>query len=205
MSFNIFEIHIQTERLDEVKEFLADWLSQTHGEKPQIEDEQDSFFPFFKKELAGLFAVSILHQNWVTVLHDSYEPPFELAGKLSAAFNCTVVQAIGQSTVDTYYLSVHQEGRMVRKIHYGEDTIGVEHEGEPFPFEQLQLKQANPEEQFFDYEDMHDFCEHFGIYLMTAPSENDGHWTIIKIKEERVPEKESFFKKLAATFLGRRK
>lgn len=199
MSINIYEIHIQTDRLDKVKDYLVSWLNHTYEEELVVENGQDSSFSFFNHMTPQLFAVSILHQNWITILHDSYEPPLELANKLSSTFSSTVIQAMGQSTIDTYYLSVHQEGTMIRKIHCGEDTIGIEQEGNPFPFEKS-LSQNNDEDHFFDYEDMSDFCENFRIDLLMDPAEKDGQWTFIMVKEKTVQNKETFFKKLSKYF-----
>ncbi|WP_066305569.1 hypothetical protein [Bacillus sp. FJAT-29814] len=190
MSINIYQIHVQTDQLEKVNDFLNDWLKDSHRVQPVIYSSQNSHFPFFQKEQPSLFAVSPMHENWITIRHDSYEPPFELAEKLSSALDCTVIQAMGQSTVDTYYLSVHQAGKMIRKIHCGEDTIGTEYEGEPFPFEKI-----NPDEHYFYYEEMDDFCQHFGFDVLIDPSENDGDWTIIKIKEKPI-ERNGLFSKL---------
>ncbi|GHI00758.1 hypothetical protein [Neobacillus kokaensis] len=201
MSINISEIHVQTDKLEKVKEFLVDWLSRTHGKKPIIYTEQDSFYPFFENKQPALFSISVIHDNWITILHDSYEPPFVLADRLSLTFNCTVIQAIGQSTVDTYYLSVHKEGCMIRKFHCGEDTVGVEQEGEPFPFEKKGFGQEDSDSYFFDYEDMDKFCQNFGINLLPDPFENDGQWTIIEIKGRSLHKKDSLLKKLKGILL----
>ena len=84
--------------------------------------------------------------------------------------------------MDYYTLSVHEGGSIIRKITCNEDTIGVEKEGEAFLFEES-IFQDDEDNQFFDYEDMYDYCLHFGFDLLTDPSENDGEWTIIKVKE----------------------
>lgn len=193
MSINIYEIHIQTDKIKEVNEFLVGWLSVTHGVKPIINNGQASLFPFFENKLPELFAVSSIHENWLTILHDSYEPQLMLANKLSLTFDSTVIQVIGQSTIDTYYLSVHKEGKVIRKIQCGEDTIGVEQEGELFPFEQLTIQQVDHVNHFFDYNDMNDFCQNFGIDLLNSHFENDGHWTIVKMEEQPVQRKSLFW------------
>jgi hypothetical protein len=109
MSININQIHIQTEQIETVTDFLTTWLFDTYGVQPITHSTKDSFFSLFEKEQPSLFVVSKIHEGWITVLHNSYEPPFELASKLSYACKSTVIQAMGQSTVDTYYLSVHQD------------------------------------------------------------------------------------------------
>jgi hypothetical protein len=79
---------------------------------------------------------------------------------------------------------------VIRKIHCGEDTIGTEYEGEPFPFEKI-----NHEEHYFYYEEMDEFCQNFGINMLTDPSESDGEYTIIKIEEKPI-EKKGFFSRM---------
>jgi hypothetical protein len=190
MSININQIHIQTEQIETVTDFLTTWLFDTYGVQPITHSTKDSFFSLFEKEQPSLFVVSKIHEGWITVLHNSYEPPFELASKLSYACKSTVIQAMGQSTVDTYYLSVHQDGKVIRKIHCGEDTIGTEYEGEPFPFEKI-----NHEEHYFYYEEMDQFCQNFGINMLTDPSESDGEYTTIKIEEKTI-EKKGFFSRM---------
>ncbi|WP_053362608.1 hypothetical protein [Bacillus sp. FJAT-27251] len=182
MSVNIYQIHIQTNSLDEVKASLADWLSHTHKEETVIYENQDSAIQFFHNKIPSLFAVSTINEKWISILHDAYEPPFDLANTLSASFECTVIQLMGQSTVDTYSLSVHEKGSIIRKMTYGEESIGLEQEGDPFPFEPS-LWQEDEEHHFFDYEDMNNFCSHFGIEILTDPSEKDGEWTIIKVRK----------------------
>ncbi|MGI8385685.1 hypothetical protein [Robertmurraya sp. P23] len=61
--------------------------------------------------------------------------------------------------MDTYYLSAHKEGKIVRKINCGEDTLGVIQEGVPFHFEK------ELDQDLFDYDDMDEFCMGFGIDL----------------------------------------
>ncbi|WP_210367312.1 hypothetical protein [Bacillus sp. REN3] len=196
MAINFYAMYIHTDKLEEVKEFLANWLSNEYGKEVRQEAGQDSGIPFFENEQPKWFAVTILPGKWISVLHDAYEPPFGLASKLSAQFSCTAIQVMGQSTVDTYCLSVHEDGQMSRMIRNGEDTDGVEQEGMPFPFE-INDGQDN---QLFDYEDIDDFCRNFDIDPLTDPSEYDDHWTSIKIAEPHAPKKKSFLQRLAGRF-----
>lgn len=172
MSVNFFQIHIQTNRFDEVKDFLKKWLNHTSGDIELVEENSDGeFISFFNHEIPTSFAVSAIHENWITIFHDSYKPPIDLCSRLSEKFTTTVIQAMAQSTVDTYCLSVHKEGKLVRKIYISEETLGVIQEGEPFAFE------GYIEPDLYDYDDMNDFCLKMGIDLF----ETEESAIIIKI------------------------
>lgn len=202
MSVNIYQLNIETNRLDEVKTFLFNWLRDTHQKEPVVSSNQDSHFEFFQHEIPMLFALGVLHENWITVLHDSYDFLVDLANRLSARFDCHVIHSLGQSTVETYYLSVHYGGVMIRKIYSGEDSLGIEQEGKPFPFEKSPLGKniGSPEEDFyvFGYEDMGEFCSHINIDILRGLFEIDGAWTVLKFEKEKEKEKRkslfSFFK-----------
>ena len=182
MSVNIYSIHIQTNKIEEVQDALTNWLSTTHRKEVVTSVEQDSPSSFFDEEIPSLFAISKAEEeNWIWILHNASEPPFMIADLLSDTCASTVIQAMGQSTVDYYSLSVHEEGKIKRRIFcFHEETLGVEKEGEEFPFEKLLDGKDN---DFFNYDDMYDFCLHFGIDILTDPDENDGEWTIIQVKE----------------------
>jgi hypothetical protein len=203
MSINIYALYVKTPKANDVKKFLSYWLSQTQGELPTIQNDQDSVFDFFKNEVPAYFAVSQHKEGWISILHDSYEPQLDLANLLSAEFNSAVIQAIGQSTVDTYMVSVHQGGELIRKLHSGEDTEGFEQEGSPFPFEKEILARVDDETHFFDYDDMQEFCKNFGIDLLGEETQNDRHWTVMKISEKAAPKKDSFLKALTRKLRGK--
>ncbi|OCA83195.1 hypothetical protein A8F94_18955 [Bacillus sp. FJAT-27225] len=203
MSINIYGLYVQTSKANDVKKFLSFWLSQTHSEQPTIQNQSNLAFDFFRSEIPSSFAVGTVHDSWVTVLHDSFEPQVELADLLSAEFTTTVIQAMGQSTVDSYFLSVHKDGRLVRKLHSGEDTDGLEQEGTPFPFEKEMLSRIDNETHFFDYNDIQDFCQNLGIEHMLDPTGNDDGWTVIRQGEKAPPSKESFLKSFVRKVLGK--
>lgn len=189
MSISFYQLNIETNQFEEVKTFLFNWLRDTHRKEPVVYENQDSHFNFFQHKVPKLFVIGVLHENWITVLHDSHDFLVDLANQLSARFHCHVVHTIGQSTVDTYYLSVHYGGEMIRKIYCGEDTLGIEEEGKPFPFEKTPLGKniGGPEEDYFvfDYEDMEEFCSHIHIDLLKGPFEIDGTWVVLKFEEEK--------------------
>ncbi|RHW41649.1 hypothetical protein D1B31_07995 [Neobacillus notoginsengisoli] len=199
MSINFYEIHLQTDNVNEVQKYLAYWLNGLYREKPEIKSNQQAEIDFFQKEYPSCFAVGSLHKNWVTIRHDSYEQQVSLANKLSQVFSATAIQAMGQSTVDTYYLSVHQNGKIVRKFYSGEDVEKPEQEGKPFSFEQ---PFPDSEDYQYDYEDMQSFCKNFGIDLLTDAFEHQNIWTLINIKEKPIPEQRSFSEKIKS-FFGR--
>lgn len=199
MSINIFEIHLQTDKESDVIKVLAYRLSKIYRENPEIITDQPEDIDFFQKEEPTCFAVASLFENWVTIRHNSFEKQVSLANELSQVFNVTAIQAMGQSTVDTYHLSVHQDGKIVRSFNCGEDTNGLECEGTPLPFE---APIDDPENYFYDYEDMHAFCKNFGIELVTDANEHKEIWTLIRIKEKSVQEKPSFLASVKALFGG---
>lgn len=207
MSISLYQLHIKTNQPNDVKSFLVDWLEMKTGEKPSIYENQSSSFAFFKNETPSIFALSILHENWVTILHDSYEQLLDLANRLSFAVQSTVLNVMAQSTEDTYYLSVHQEGKLVRKIYFGEDVLEIEQEGKPFPFEKLPTGTniGTGKEPFysFDYDDMHEFCLHFHVDILKDPTDMDGHWTVIKQNNSSssVTKKFTFIRTIIGGFL----
>ncbi|MFB7638735.1 hypothetical protein [Peribacillus butanolivorans] len=134
MSINIYQIHIKTDKIDEIKDFLVYWLEDKYGYHPELQLNQDSYFPFFENEFPTYFALSVLHEEWISILHDSYDI-IDLTSRLSATFNTLVIHAIGQSIVGTYNLNIFQEGDLIRKIDCGEGYLGIEQYGEPLPFE----------------------------------------------------------------------
>jgi hypothetical protein len=184
MSINLYQLHVETNQTNDVRSFLVDWLEEHSGEKPSLYENQSSAFEFFSNETPSIFAICMLHENWVTILHDSYEQQVDLANRLTLALNGTVLNVMAQSTVDTYYLSVHQNGKLVRKIYSGEDVLGIDQEGEPFPFEEVPIGTniGTEIEPFycFDYHDMQKFCLHFHVDIMKDPSNMDEQWAVIK-------------------------
>jgi hypothetical protein len=182
MSINFYQLHVKTNQLNNVKSFLFHWLEDYSGEEPSIYENQSSALEFFKNESPTIFALSRLHEGWITILHDSYEPLLDLADRLSSEFNETVLNIMAQSTAETYYLSVHHNGKLIRKIYSGEDVFEVEQEGEPFSFEELPIGTDLEPDYCFDYTDMHKFCLHFHVDLLIDHSEMDGKWAVIKRK-----------------------
>jgi hypothetical protein len=206
MSISFYQLHVKTKQTNNVKLFLTHWLEDFSGGKPSIYENQGSAFEFFNSETPTIFALCMLHENWVTILHDSYEQLPDLANRLSLEFNATVLNVMAQSTVDTYYLSVHQNGKLVRKIYSGEDVIGIDQEGEPFTFEELPIGTNIGTEidpfYCFDYHDMHEFCLHFHVDLMKDPSNKDGQWAVIKRNNASASttKKNSLFRSIVGSF-----
>ena len=203
LSVSIYQIHIMTDRMDEVKSFLVHWLEAEYGGKSDIFSNQDSSFPFFTSEIPTHFALCEMHDKWITILHDSYDQLIDLTSRLSSVFNTLVIHTLGQSTVDTYHVSIFQKGRLLRKMDVGEEYEGIEQYGEPFPFERNPVRGKMPftEEgsSFFDYHSMQDYCLHFNIDILIDPSEKDGAWEVIQLQPEPESPKGShnisFFKK----------
>ena len=204
MSINIYQIHIKTDKIDEIKDFLVNWLEDKYGYQPELQLNQDSYLPFFEKEVPTHFALSVLHEEWISILHDSYDQLIDLTSRLSATFNTLVIHTIGQSTVDTYNLNIFQDGDLIRKIDCGEGYLGIEQYGEPLPFEKSPIgRKAVLEDEdsyFFDYEDMQEYCLHFNIDILIDPSVRDGSWEVIKIQKDtkltRPSRKLSFMNKI---------
>ncbi|MCA1054219.1 hypothetical protein LCM10_04405 [Rossellomorea aquimaris] len=194
MSVNLYQIHIKTVEINKVTSFLVSWLADEYGEMPFVRSNQDSSFTFFNSENPTMFALGQLHDGWLTVLHDSFEPLMDLTSSLSSSFQTSAIQALGQSTVDTYHLSIFNEGQLLRKIDAGEEYNGVEQSGEPFPFEKESMNEkiGSGEPSFFDYQDMQKYCLHFGIDLLKDPSEIDGAWEVIQLElEQKSPHSDS--------------
>lgn len=206
MSINFYQLHVKTNQTNDVKSFLTHWLEDSSGGKASTYENQSAAFEFFNSEPPTIFALCMLHENWVTILHDSYEQLSDLANHLSLEFNATVLNVMAQSTVDTYYLSVHQNGQLVRKIYSGEDVLGIDQEGEPFPFEEFPIRTNNgtEDEPFycFDYHDMQKFCRHFHVDIMKDPSNMDGQWAVIKRNNSSnsTTKKNSFFRSIVGSF-----
>ena len=135
MSVAMYHIHIKTDNVNEVKAALIRWLEDKHDRKPIILSNQDSSLPIFDHDIPTQFALCHLHDEWVTVLHDSYEQLMELTSSLSSRFHTLVIHALGQSTVDTYHLNIFQEGHLLRKFDVGEGYDGIEQYGDPLSFE----------------------------------------------------------------------
>lgn len=193
MAVNIYQIHIKTEKLDEVKAFLVNWFENTYGRKPVTYSNQDSHFSFFNSEIPSQFSLCKMHDDWTTILHDSYSQLMDLSSELSSTFNTLVIHTLGQSTVDTYNLMVYKSGELLRKIDFGEEYIGIELYGEPLPFEKIPLgtkvvSEDKEELFYFDYNDMHEYCLHFNIDILTDPSEKDGKWEVLQVKFQQLPQ-----------------
>ena len=195
MSINIYQIHIKTDKIDEIKDFLVNWLEDKYGYQPELQLNQDSYLPFFENEVPTHFALSVLHEEWISILHDSYDQLIDLTSRLSATFNTLVIHTIGQSTVDTYNLNIFQDGDLIRKIDCGEGYLGIEQYGEPLPFEKSPIgRKAVLEDEdsyFFDYEDMQEYCLHFNIDILIDPSVRDGSWEVLKIQKGPKPTRSS--------------
>ncbi|PFA69182.1 hypothetical protein CN378_04715 [Bacillus sp. AFS015802] len=207
MSVAMYHIHIKTDRVEEVKAVLVRWLEDQHGRKPVILSNQDSTLPFFDHDIPTQFALCHLYEEWVTVLHDSYEQLMELTSTLSSRFNTLVIHTLGQSTVDTYHLNIFQEGQLLRKFDVGEGYDGIEQYGEPLSFEKDPVNHsvvlAEEDPNSFDYQDMQEYCLYFGLDILVDPSEKDGFWEVIQIQREPAPvHKTSLLQKI---FLRRRK
>ncbi len=211
MSININQIHIKTNKLEEIKDFLSKWLEDKYGYPPELQLNEDFFIPFFENEVPTHFTISVLHEEWISILHDSYDQLMDLTARLSATFNTIVIHAIGQSTVDTYNLNIFQEGYLIRKIDCGEGYIGIEQYGDPLPFEKSKIGRKSVLEDedsyFFDYQDMQEYCLHFNIDILFDPSVKDRSWEVIRIKKNpeftRPQNKLSFINKIF--FRGKKK
>jgi hypothetical protein len=188
MSVNIFQLHIKSVEIDEVKAFLVNWLEDKYGRMPAVHSKQDSSFSFFHYEIPTHFALCVMHDGWVTVLHDSYDQLEDLTSRLSSFFRTKVIHALAQSTVDTYHLTIFQEGKLLRRINFGEEYAGIDQYGEPLPFEKIPLgsKAGTGEDDYriFDYNDMSAYCLHFNIDLLTDPAEKDGSWEVIQVQTD---------------------
>ncbi|WP_226682623.1 hypothetical protein [Sutcliffiella horikoshii] len=210
MSVNIYQIHIKTDKMKEVEAFLVNWLEVTYSSEPITHSNQNSHFSFFNSEIPSHFALSKMHDNWITILHDSYTQLMDLTSKLSSTFNTLVIHALGQSTVDTYNLMVFQSGKLVRKIDYGEGYFGIEQYGEPLSFEKGPIGtkvvlEEQEESYYFDYIEMREYCLHFNIDILIDPSEKDGMWEVIQIQHPPPPRKNSYYLPYLEKFFHRRK
>ncbi|MFP3360616.1 hypothetical protein R0K17_25200, partial [Planococcus sp. SIMBA_143] len=87
---------IKTDKVDEVNAALIGWLQDKHDREPIILSNQDSPLSFFDHDIPTQFALCHLHEEWVTVLHDSYEQLMELTSSLSSRFHTLVIHALGQ-------------------------------------------------------------------------------------------------------------
>ena len=188
MSVAMYHIHIKTDKVNEVKAALIRWLEDKHDRKPIILSNQDSSLPMFDHDIPTQFALCHLHDEWVTVLHDSYEQLMELTSSLSSRFHTLVIHALGQSTVDTYHLNIFQEGHLLRKFDVGEGYDGIEQYGDPLSFEKDPVNHtvvlAEGDSNFFDYQDMKEYCLYFGLDILVDPSEKDGFWEVIKVQKD---------------------
>ncbi|MCM3669402.1 hypothetical protein M3181_10385 [Mesobacillus maritimus] len=185
MSINLYQIHIQTTEKDKVEKMLVHYLEQqTNNRSVIIQLAEKTSINFFTHEIPTMFAVSIQHEGWVTVLHDSFDHLNELTEMLSNFFNTMVIHALGQSTVDNYYLSVYQHGILLRVISYEDDNVEVEQKGRPFSFEKLPIGKNigtdSVPSYVFDYNEMQSFCLHFQVDLLSDVTELNEQWMIIQ-------------------------
>lgn len=185
MSINLYQIHIQTTEKIKVEKMLVHYLEQQTNERSvMVQLGEKTSINFFTHEIPTMFAVSIQHEGWVTILHDSYDHLNELTKMLSNFFNTMVIHALGQSTVDNYYLSFYQKGILLRLISYDDLKVEIEQKGSPFSFEKLPIgKNIGPETEpayVFDYDVMHSFCLHFQIDLLNEVTELNEQCMIIR-------------------------
>ncbi|WP_421383124.1 hypothetical protein ACOJQI_02230 [Bacillus salacetis] len=185
MSTNIYQINIQTTDSSVVRSFLMTWFEEAYGSRPQVETQHEPSISFFENETPSLFAVGKLHSGWITVLHDSYERLIKFNQSLSSQIEGMVVHTLGQSTVDTYYLSIHQNGELVRELYFGEDSDGIEQAGLPLSFEKHLPFPREEDYTYFDYEYLEAYGELLGIGSLIDLEEYKGAWEIIQKKQKK--------------------
>ena len=187
-------LHIQSVQIASLHKELAEWLTTVHKTK-SIGITQGGF----PAELYGdafivgegypnLLAIGSMPPNWLTVHYNSFYEMQDVASKISKTLSCLAIVVMAQSVSEAYLLSVHNNGKSLRKLYWvGEIGEWVAQEGAPLPFESNPLGHniGTDENPFFvfDRESVIEYCKHLGLQLWDQVARPDS-WTILKARQK---------------------
>lgn len=120
--------------------------------------------------------------NWITVSHNSFNNLVEWGNVISKNLDTKVIVTIAQSVSDAYYFSLFDKGQKIREIEvcYSDD-FKPKNFGQRFEFENEQpgkKEEYDGEiEYYFGFEEIEDYCKHFGLEIQTDFDKVS--WTIL--------------------------
>ncbi len=146
------------------------------------EDMYDNYL-FNEDAKPSYLAIASISPHWITVSHNSFNRLTDWGEILSKKLDTKVIVTIAQSVSDGYYFSMYDKGKMVREIEvcYSED-FKPKNFGQRFAFENEQpgskTEYGGEIEYYFGFEEIEDYCRHFGLAIQNNFS--DYEWTILK-------------------------
>jgi hypothetical protein len=205
-----YQISIQTNNKGLIVDTIEKWLSKegksfTNQFYKKI---NQNVIDSFEEERITKFGVSKFDEKWVIVMHNgySYDHLIDLSNFFSKDLDGYVINTIGHSTSNEMFLSVHQTGKLIRKIHYGDDTDGTNLEGCPLPFEKdipapVIDGEELPKFDLFDDSDLVDYCCQLGLDIgKDDPFYLLSDWDVLEILEQKNEEKPSLLSKIRGIF-----
>jgi hypothetical protein len=185
-----FYVHTDdSERVVEILLSLTDNLEVSKGSFP--DHFHDTYL--FDPELApDHLVIGNTQPDWTTVTHNSFDELQDWGEEISRVLHTKVIITAAQSVSSFYYFALYEKGVKLREIKYCYSTDDSEpvNYGNKFDFEAdepgKKLAYADDERYFFGFDEIEDYCQHFGLTIQAA---YDGiEWTILSssVKQKTV-------------------
>lgn len=168
------------------KNKVVDRLKSLSGITASNEGEfpTDHFEHFLLDEsLPNYLVIGSPQPDWVRVVYNSSHKLTDWCISLSKELETQVILTLAQSVSDYYYFAYYNKGVKLRELEFCYSTDFDEvNFGEKFDFENEQpgtKSEFDGEESYlFDFENIEEYCGHFGIVVETEDSK--ATWTILK-------------------------
>lgn len=175
-------LHIRSDQLTPLQKKLAEWLKTMHKTEaveiaavdalPSLLDDTSQF----GKPYPSLLLIGLTQANWIIVHYNSFYEMQDVASEISQLLSCLIIVVMAQSTSESYFLSVHKDGKTLRKLHWvGDIGDWVTQEGKPFSFETVPLGRniGDEKEPFFVFnrEAVIEYCENLGLHIWDETAE----------------------------------
>lgn len=151
----------------------------TEGEFPK--DHLEHFL--LDESLPNYIVIGSFQPDWVRVVYNSSHKLTDWCVTLSRELDTQVILTLAQSVSDYYYFVYYDKGVKLRELEYCYSTDFDEvNFGEKFEFENERpgtRSEFDGEESYlFDFENIEEYCGHFGIEVEADDSNTT--WTILK-------------------------
>lgn len=169
-------LHVQSVQTGTLLGSLSNWLKLVQKTN-SVTIKRGKFPEQFYNErfIAGedypnLLVLEANPPGWQTVYYNSFHDMGEITNQVSKTLSCLVIVVMAQSVSEAYFVSVHQEGKTVRVLHWvGDIGEWIAQEGQPLPFERSPLGQgiSNDDEVFyvFERESVIEYCNQLGLKI----------------------------------------
>jgi len=136
-------------------------------------------------------AVGVTAPDWITICHNSFNNLSEWSKIISKDLDTKVIATMAQSVSDGYYFSLYDKGQKIREIEVCYSTdFKPKNFGQRFDFENEEPGKKEEHdgeiEYYFGFEEIEDYCKHFGLEIQTDFDKVT--WTILKsgIKQKTI-------------------